>query len=50
MNTSKVVQAVERHVQANGPWRYNLSQLYQAPEVKAAVEQMTLGAQAKIAA
>jgi transposase len=45
-----VVQDVERHVQANGPWRYNLSQIYQAQEVTAAVEQMTLGAQAKIAA
>jgi transposase len=45
-----VVQDVERHVQANGPWQYNLSQIYQAQEVTAAVEQMTLVAQAKIAA
>ena len=45
-----VVQDVVWHVQTNGPWRYTLSQIYQAPEVTAAVEQMTLGAQAKIAA
>jgi hypothetical protein len=45
-----VVQDVERHVQANGPWQYNLSQIYQAPEVTATVEHMTHGAQAKIAA
>ena len=37
-----VVQDVEQHVQVNGPWRYNLSQLYQAPEITAAVERMTL--------
>ena len=45
-----LVQDVERHLQENGPWRYHLSQLYQTPEVTAAVEQMTLGAHAKIAA
>ena len=45
-----VVQDVERHVQANGPWQYKLSQIYQAPEVTAAVEHMALEEQAKIAA
>jgi hypothetical protein len=45
-----VVQDVERHMRDNGPWKYNLSQLYQAPEVTAAVEQMALEAQAKLAA
>jgi len=45
-----VVQDVERHVQDNGPWRYHLSQLYQAPEVTAAVERIALEAQAPIAA
>jgi len=45
-----VVQDVEQHVQVNGPWRYNLSQIYQAPEITAAVERLTAEAQAKIAA
>ncbi len=45
-----VVQDVERHIQENGPWRYNLSQLYQAPEITAAVEQIAAEAQARIAA
>src|SRR4029434_11012936 len=45
-----VVQDVERHMRDNGPWKYNLSQLYQDPEVTAAVEQMALEAQAKLAA
>jgi len=45
-----VVQDVERHVQTNGPWQYKLSQLYQDPEVTAAVEQMALEDQAQIAA
>jgi hypothetical protein len=33
-----LVQDVERHVQANGPWQYKLSHLDAAPEVTAAVE------------
>lgn len=45
-----LVQDVERHVQANGPWQYTLSQVYDAPEVTAAVEQITVEDQAKIAA
>src|SRR5215217_7866897 len=45
-----VVQDVEQHIRDNGPWKYNLSQLYQAPEVTAAVEHMALEAQAKLAA
>jgi transposase len=45
-----LVQDVERHMQANGPWRYNLSQLYQAPEITAAVERIAAEEQAKIAA
>ena len=43
-------QDVERHIQENGPWQYNLSQLYQAPEVMAAVECIAAEEQAKIAA
>jgi transposase len=45
-----LVQDVERHMQANGPWRYNLSQLYHDPEVTAAVERIAAEEQAKIAA
>ena len=48
--SESLVQDVERHVQDNGPWRYNLSQMYQDPEVTIAVEQITLEEQAKIAA
>src|SRR4029434_7202515 len=32
-----VVSDVERHLRQNGPWFYNLSRLYDAPEVTAAV-------------
>ena len=35
-----LVQDVERHVHVNGPWKYKLSQLYDAPEVTAAVERL----------
>jgi len=45
-----VVQDVAQHVQVNGPWRYNLSQLYQAPEITAAVERIAAEEPAKIAA
>jgi hypothetical protein len=33
-----LVQDVERHVQANGPWQDKLSQFYDTPEVTAAME------------
>jgi transposase len=45
-----LVQAVERHMEENGPWQYRLSQLYEAPEVTAAVENIVAERQAKIAA
>jgi len=45
-----VVQDVERHVPDNGPWRYSLAQVYDAPESTAAVEHLAVEAQAKIAA
>ena len=45
-----VVQDVEWHVQANGPWQYKLSQLYQDPEVTAAVKHMAFEDQDQIAA
>jgi hypothetical protein len=37
-------------MQDNGPWRYQRSQVYDAPEVTAAVEQIVIEEQAKIAA
>ena len=45
-----LVQDVERHVQANGPWQYKLSQLYDAPEVTAAMENIAAEERPKIAA
>jgi hypothetical protein len=41
---------VERYVHDNGPWWYSLSQVYDAPEITAAVEHIAVEAQAKIAA
>jgi transposase len=45
-----VVRDVERHLQENGPWLYKLSQVYEEPEVIAAVERIAAEQQAKIAA
>jgi transposase len=45
-----LVKDVEQHVQENGPWRYNLSRLYQDPEVTVAVDRIAAEAQTKIAA
>ena len=45
-----LVQDVVPHMEANGPWQYRLSQLYDAPEVIAAVEHIAAEKQAQIAA
>jgi DDE superfamily endonuclease len=45
-----LVQDVERHMAEHGPWQYRLSQLYEAPEVTAAVENIAAETQAKMAA
>jgi hypothetical protein len=45
-----LVQDVERHIQANGPWQYKLSRLYDAPEVTAAVAHLAAEKQSKLAA
>ena len=45
-----LVKDVEGHVQENGPWPYTLSQLYDAPEVTAAVENLATEKQPKLAA
>ena len=44
------VRDVERPRQENGPWQYKLSQLYDAPEVTAAVERIAAEKQPKMAA
>lgn len=41
---------VEHHLLTNGPWRYQLSQLYYAPEVTAAVERLSTKPQCQHAA
>jgi len=45
-----LLQDVERHVQDNGPWQYKLSQLYDAPEVTAAVDNLAAQKHSKLAA
>jgi hypothetical protein len=45
-----LVQDVEQHMQANGPWQYKLSRLYDTPEVTAAVERIAAETRLKIAA
>jgi hypothetical protein len=45
-----VVRDVERHRCQNGPWRSKLSQLYEAPEVMAAVVRIAAEQQTGIAA
>jgi putative transposase len=45
-----LVQDIEQHVHKNGPWQYKLSQLYDTPEVTAAVENIAAQKQAQIAA
>jgi transposase len=37
-----VVKDVEPHLQVNGPWRYELSEIYYTPEVTAAVQTLLL--------
>jgi transposase len=45
-----LVQDVEQHREEHGPWQSRLSQLYEAPEITAAVERIAAEQQAKIAA
>jgi transposase len=45
-----LIQDVARHMEANGPWQYRLSHLYEAPEVTAAVAYIAAEQQGKIAA
>jgi putative transposase len=45
-----LVQDVARHLEENGPWQYRLSQLYEVPEITAAVENIAAEKHAKIAA
>ena len=45
-----LVQDVAQHVHENGPWKYKRSQLYDAPEVTAAVERIAAEKQCKLVA
>jgi hypothetical protein len=45
-----LVQDVEWHVQENGPWQYQLSHLYDAPEITTAVEKIAAEKQSRMAA
>jgi DDE superfamily endonuclease len=45
-----LVTDVVEHLELNGPWKYQLSELYDDPAVTAAVEKITAGEQAKAAA
>jgi transposase len=45
-----LVADVEKHVQVNGPWPYQLSQLYYEPAVTAAVERMAVEERSEAAA
>ena len=47
---SELVTDVEDHLRLNGPWRYKLSDLYYAPAVTVAVENIVAAEQAKVAA
>jgi transposase len=49
MHLPELVSDVERHLQENGPWRYKLSQLYYAPEVTAALENIAADGLFKVA-
>jgi hypothetical protein len=44
------VAEVENHLHLNGPWQYKLSDLYDAPAVTAAVEQIAAEERANAAA
>ena len=45
-----LVADVKAHLQMNGPWQYNLSELYDEPAITAAVEKIAAEQHAKIAA
>ena len=45
-----VVRDIERHLSEHGPWFSKLSQVYEEPEVIAAVESIVAEQQAKMAA
>jgi len=46
----ELVRDVEQHRRENGPWQSTLSQLYEAPEVTAAVERIATEKQLQMAA
>jgi hypothetical protein len=46
----ELVQDIERHLEEKGPWQYRLSQLYDAPEITAAVGNIAAEKHATMAA
>jgi hypothetical protein len=46
----EVVKDVEQHFAANGPWHYQLSEIYYAPEVTAAMEALAAQEEFRLAA
>jgi len=45
-----LVQDVEHHLQANGPWNYKISRLYDDPEVTVEVDRLVAQQQPRVAA
>jgi hypothetical protein len=45
-----LVQDVEHHLQANGPWKYKMSRLYDKPDVTAEVDRLVAEQQPRVAA
>lgn len=45
-----MVKDVEQHFAVNGPWRYQLSEIYYTPEVTAAVEALAAQEEGPLAA
>jgi hypothetical protein len=44
-----LIEDVRRHLRVNGPWRYKLSEIYDTPEIDAAVAQLESAAQLQAA-
>jgi hypothetical protein len=45
-----LVKDVEHHLQANGPWKYKISRLYDEAEVLAEVDRLVAQRQPRVAA
>jgi hypothetical protein len=45
-----LIKDVEHHLQANGPWNYQMSRLYDEPEVTVEVDRLVAQQQLRVAA